>query len=119
MIAALAATWSLFLGLALIMVAHGLQSTLLGVRAGIEGFNETVTGVIMAGYYVGFLAGSLVTPLLVRRVGHIRVFAAVASLASVAVLAPLPADRAGELDDDAHPHRLLRRRPLHRRRILA
>ncbi len=87
MIAALAATWSLFLGLALIMVAHGLQSTLLGVRAGIEGFNETVTGVIMAGYYVGFLAGSLVTPLLVRRVGHIRVFAAVASLASVAVLA--------------------------------
>ena len=87
MITALAATWSLFIGLILIMAAHGLQSTLLGVRAGLEGFDETVTGVIMAGYYAGFLIGSLVTPLMVRRVGHIRVFAAVASVASVAVLA--------------------------------
>ena len=87
MTAALAATWSLLIGLVLIMVAHGLQSALLGVRAGLEGFDEMVTGVIMAGYYVGFLVGSLVTPLMVKRVGHVRVFAAVASLASVAVLA--------------------------------
>ena len=85
MITALAATWSLFIGL-VSSWPHGLQSTLLGVRAGLEGFDETVTGVIMAGYYAGFLIGSLVT-LMVKRVGHIRVFAAVASVASVAVLA--------------------------------
>lgn len=84
---ALGATWALFLGLALIMIAHGLQSTLLGVRAGLEGFDETVTGFVMAGYYVGFLAGSWATPRMVKRVGHVRVFAAVASAASVAVLA--------------------------------
>jgi MFS family permease len=87
MLEAIAATWALFMGLGLIMVAHGLQSTLLGVRANLEGFDETITGFIMAGYYIGFLAGSLATPLMIKRVGHIRVFAAVASAASVAVLA--------------------------------
>jgi MFS family permease len=87
LLGAVAATWALFLGLGLIMLAHGLQSTLLGVRANIEAFDETITGLIMAGYYVGFLASSWATPLMIKRVGHVRVFAAVASAASVAVLA--------------------------------
>ena len=40
----------------------------------------------MMGYYVGFLAGSLIAPKTVLRVGHVRVFAAFASLASTSVL---------------------------------
>jgi MFS family permease len=79
-------SWALFLGLALIMLGNGLQGSLLGVRASIEGFPVTVTGFVMSAFFAGFLAGSTMVPKLVRRVGHIRVFAALASLASIAVL---------------------------------
>ena len=64
------------------MLANGLQGTLLGVRAGIEGFSTFTTGILMSGYFVGMFIGSLVTPVLVNRVGHIRVFSALASMAS-------------------------------------
>jgi len=68
------------------MLGVGLQSTLLGLRATLEGFPTVVTGIIMSAYYAGFVGGSLLTPIMVNRVGHIRVFAALASLASVSVL---------------------------------
>ena len=86
MTTALRTTWALFLGIALIMLANGLQGTLLGVRASMEGFPTAVTGLVMSGYFMGFLAGSLIAPPLVRQVGHIRVFAALASLVSTAIL---------------------------------
>jgi len=79
-------TWALFFGFAIISLAHGLQGTLLGVRAVFEGFSYISIGVVVAGYYVGFLCGSIVIPILLGRVGHIRVFAALASLASIAIL---------------------------------
>ncbi|MEE8189749.1 MAG: MFS transporter [Kiloniellales bacterium] len=84
--ATVVSSWALFLGIAFIMLGNGLQGSLLGVRAELEGFPTAVTGLVMTGYFVGFLAGSTVVPRLVTRVGHIRVFAALASLASVAVL---------------------------------
>ncbi|MEZ5593952.1 MAG: MFS transporter [Gammaproteobacteria bacterium] len=86
MLPALRSTWALFLGIALIMLCNGLQGTLLGLRAGLEGFSTSVTGAIMTAYYLGFLAGSQLVPGLVGGVGHIRVFAALASLASSSVL---------------------------------
>ena len=86
MLAAIKTTWALFLGLAFIMLAVGLQNVLLGVRADLESFSTVVTGFIMSGYFFGFVLGSFATPRLVRNVGHVRVFAALASLASVAVL---------------------------------
>ncbi len=79
-------TWPLFLGIAFLMLGNGLQGTLVSWRATYEGFSPSVTGWIMTGYYAGFLAGSLLTPVLVQGVGYIRVFAALASLASTAVL---------------------------------
>ena len=78
--------WPFFAGAALIMVAHGLQGTLIPLRAALEGFPTAATGVVMSGYFVGMLAGSILSPALVRQVGHVRVFAALASLASVSVL---------------------------------
>lgn len=84
--AAVRASWALFLGIALLMLGNGLQGSLLGVRATLEGFPTAVTGLVMSAYYVGFLAGSALAPIIVGRVGHIRVFAALASLASAAAL---------------------------------
>ena len=86
MITVLTKTWALFFGFALISLAHGLQGTLIGVRAVVEGFSFISTGFIVAGYYVGYLTGSIVIPIFLKRVGHIRVFAALASLASIAIL---------------------------------
>ena len=79
-------TWALFFGFGIISLAHGLQGTLIGVRSVIEGFSFISTGLVVAGYYVGYLTGSVIIPIFLKRVGHIRVFAALASLASIAIL---------------------------------
>lgn len=92
----LLAAWGLFASFLLLMLGRGLIGVVLGVRAGLEGFSTTTTGVIMASYFVGFLAGSQITPRIMARVGHIRVFSALTSLVAVAALfhalwvAPLP-----------------------------
>lgn len=85
-LAAARGSWPLLIGIGLLLLGNGLQSSLLGVRADIESFGSTLTGVVMSGYFAGFLLGSTWTPRAVRRVGHIRVFAALAALASVAIL---------------------------------
>ena len=79
-------SWPLFLGMGVLMLGAGLQSTLLGLRATLEGFPTPVTGVIMSCYYVGYVMGTLIAPPLLRQVGHIRVFAALAAVASAAIL---------------------------------
>lgn len=82
----LGGSWALFLGFALLMVGNALQGTLLGVRAEIEGFSSETFGFVSAAYFAGFLGGSYLTPKFLRRVGHIRVFAAFASLISAAFI---------------------------------
>ena len=79
-------SWALFTGYAILMIAHGLQGNLLGVRSVIEEFNFIATGAMMSGYFVGYFAGANVVPNLVQKVGHIRVFAAFASTASLSIL---------------------------------
>lgn len=83
---AIKSAWALFLGLAFIMLGNGLQGSLVAVRAQFEVFNTSVIGFVMAGYFVGFFLGSILVPRLVGRVGHVRVFGALASLASFGVL---------------------------------
>jgi len=82
----IATTWPLLLGMGVLMLGAGLQGTLLGVRATLEGFPTPVIGVIMSCYYIGYLLGTFTAPRLVRNVGHIRVFAALAAVASAAIL---------------------------------
>ncbi|MEO6988488.1 MAG: MFS transporter [Aquihabitans sp.] len=77
---------ALLLGIACLMAGNGLSSTLLGTRAGIEGFRPGITGIVLAGFYAGFVIGSLVAPSTIARVGHIRVFAGLASLGSASIL---------------------------------
>jgi len=78
--------WPLFFGASMIMFGNGLQTTLLGVRAAIEGFPTYSTGIIMSMYFVGTMLGSHFVPKLIRGVGHIRVFAALSAIASTTVL---------------------------------
>jgi len=79
-------SWALFLGIGTIMIAHGLQMQVMGIRSVNENFNLITTGIFMSGYFVGYFLGSQTTPKLVQKVGHIRVFAAFASLASLSAL---------------------------------
>ena len=79
-------SWALFTGYAIIITAHGFQGNLLQVRSVIENFTFITTGIIMSGYIVGYFVGASVIPNLVSKVGHIRVFAAFASMASLSIL---------------------------------
>jgi len=78
--------WALLLGMFLLMVGNGLQGTLLGVRGAIEGFSTLEMSLVMSAYFAGFLGGSQIAPELIRRVGHVRVFAALASFISAVLI---------------------------------
>ncbi len=91
MLRVIASAWALLLGMGLMMLGNGLQGSLLGLRALGEGFGTTVTGLVMSSFYLGFLAGSTLAPRIVKNVGHVRVFSALASLASAAILVHLAA----------------------------
>ena len=79
-------SWALFVGYFVLMIAHGFQGNLLGVRSVIEEFNFIAVGAMMSGYFIGYFSGANSIPNLVGKVGHIRVFAAFASLASLSIL---------------------------------
>ena len=83
----LGSVWALLLGMMLIMIGNGMQATLMGVRGGIEGFGTLQLSVITSAYFLGFLIGSRVTPEMIRRVGHVRVFAALGSFLSAGLIA--------------------------------
>ena len=79
-------SWAVFMGMGAIMLAYGYQNALLGVRAVIEDFSLASTGFMMSGYFVGYFIGARTIPSVISGVGHIRVFAAFASVASLAIL---------------------------------
>lgn len=86
----LAGAWPLMFGMFLLMVGNGIQGTLLGVRGGIEAFSTLQMSIVMSAYFLGFLGGSRSAPDLIRRVGHVRVFAALGStISAVLILYPL------------------------------
>jgi MFS family permease len=76
----------LLLAIALLGLGSGLQGALVGVQATMEDFSASSTGIIMAGFSAGLLLSSFVTPRVVGHVGHIRVFAAFASIISTTIL---------------------------------
>ncbi|WP_281825328.1 MFS transporter [Jannaschia rubra] len=79
-------TWALLVGISLLMLGNGMQGTLLGVRGAIEGFSTGAMSIVMSGYFAGFLLGSQMVPGMIRRVGHVRIFAFLGSLASAGLL---------------------------------
>ncbi|WP_428513600.1 MFS transporter [Roseovarius sp.] len=86
---ALVENWALFMGMTMLMVANGLLVTLLTIRGAGIGFSDFSIAMMQACYPLGALAGTIITPRLIEKVGHIRVFSALASMVSVAAIAHL------------------------------
>ena len=86
MTSAFAPITALLLSVALLLMGNGLQGTLLPVRANLEAFSALDIGVLGSSYFIGFAAGCLYGPRLIRRAGHIRAFAALVAIASCVVL---------------------------------
>lgn len=82
MLKVLSSTWALLLGVMLLMLGNGMQGTLLGIRGSMEHFTTTQMSIVMSSYFLGFLFGSRLAPEMIRRVGHVRVFAALGSMIS-------------------------------------
>ncbi len=80
--ASLAPVASLLLSVAILLLGNGLQGTLLPVRAQLEDFSSINIGIMGSSYFLGFAIGCLLGPFAIRRVGHIRTFAALVSIAS-------------------------------------
>ena len=47
-------SWALFTGIGIMMIAHGLQIQVMGIRSVIEDFSVITTGVFMSSYFVGY-----------------------------------------------------------------
>ena len=86
MFSTLSTVFSLLLSYGLLLLANGLFITLLGIRTQVEGFSTDAVGFIVAAYFFGLLWGGVLTGRIVARVGHIRSFAAFASLMSISAL---------------------------------
>lgn len=86
MLQVLSSAWALLLGMCLLQIGNGMQGTLLGIRGEIEGFSTLEMSIVMSAYFAGFLGGSRMAPKMIRRVGHVRVFAALASLISAVMI---------------------------------
>jgi len=84
--ATLAQITALLFSAAILLMGHGLQTTLLPIRAQIQSFSTYDIGILGSSYYLGFAAGCLFGPRVIRRVGHIRAFTAMVAIASTAPL---------------------------------
>ncbi len=86
MTAVVAPIFALLLSVAMLLMGHGLQGTLLPVRANLEAFSAIDIGVLGSAYFLGFAIGCVAGPHIVRRAGHIRTFTAMVAIASCVVL---------------------------------
>jgi len=80
---------ALLTGYFMLQMSNGLQGTLLAVRGDTEGFDTAAIGLVASGFFLGMIAGSLLAGRLIESVGHVRTFAALASVASAAALVHL------------------------------
>lgn len=84
---------ALLVSITLLWGAQGLMFSLLALRLDADGFSALAVGLVTTGYFAGQLAGALVCGRIIERVGHVRSFAAFASIISAtAVFFPLHVD---------------------------
>lgn len=76
----------LLLAAGILLAGNGLQGTLIAVRGAAEGMSNGMIGFMGTSYYLGFIVGCIMVPRMLRAVGHIRTFSALAAIAASATL---------------------------------
>lgn len=89
----LAPVSALLIAITLLVIGHGLQSTLIPLAGSLAGFSDLQVGLVSSSYFFGLVLGCLGAPYVIMRAGHIRAFAALVSLMSAAaILHPIMVD---------------------------
>ena len=86
MISIISSFSALFLAAFCFLMGTGMLSTVLSLRMNLEGFSTHITGLIMAFYYMGLLAGFFICHYVIERVGHIRALTAFVAVATICVM---------------------------------
>ncbi|MDH5661039.1 MAG: MFS transporter, partial [Gammaproteobacteria bacterium] len=86
MIKIIRAHFSLLTATAILLLGSGLLGTLVSLRAGIESFPQPMIGLIMSGFFLGYVLGSYLCPQVIRNFGHIRSFSVFAAMGCVSVI---------------------------------
>mgnify|MGYP000138516240 CR=1 FL=1 len=77
---------SLLLSTAILLIGHGMQLTILPLRATANGLSDFQIGLTASFYFLGFIVGCMYSPKLITRIGHIRVFAVLTATMGATVL---------------------------------
>ncbi len=85
--AALLAIWAVILSVIFMQTAHGLQTDLIGVRAGLEAFPDWTIGLLMAGYYAGYSSAPFAEHFVIGRLGHVRAIALCVTASAAIIVA--------------------------------
>ncbi|MCA1805482.1 MAG: MFS transporter [Xanthomonadaceae bacterium] len=86
MLRTITSIYSLLAAVAILLLGSGLLGTVVALRAGIEQFPTAVIGLVMAGFFLGYVLGSYLCPHIVRSFGHIRSFSAFAAIGCATVI---------------------------------
>ena len=86
MVATLSRVSMLLIAVAILLMGHGLQLTLLPMHAQAVGWTAYEVGVTGSLYFLGFVIGCVLVPSIVARVGHIRTFMVMGAIATIALL---------------------------------
>ncbi len=77
---------SLYAAVFFLLTAVSLLNTFLSLRLSMAGVGVQTTGLVLTAYYLGLALGVFVCDSVIRRVGHIRAFAAFAAIGTAVVL---------------------------------
>ena len=81
--------FSILFGSTFLMIAGGMNGILLPLRGSLENFPTLSLALFGTGCAIGYIAGCIYTPRLVRRSGHIRTFSVMAAVCVISVLLTL------------------------------
>jgi MFS family permease len=76
---------AIIIGIAIVQLANGFLGTLVSMSSAAAGFSPAVMGIVLAAYFGGYTIGAATMASLLQRVGHIRLFAALAGLVAASI----------------------------------